>query len=250
MNAIKKWARNPVQTNSAIHTQALTKHYGNRPVLRDISLDLPWGEVLSLFGPNGAGKTTLVRLLAGLARSTGGSIRIAGLDPQQRGIEVRCLLGVVAHQTFLYDELTARENLRFYARMYGVSDADERIEEVSAILGSTSYLDERVRTLSNGMQKRVGLARAVLHRPRILIFDEPEAGLDQEGLELVDGLLEAHRAEGGSAVVTTHNVERGLSIADRVIILTNGRISYDKEAGLLEATSFRETYRERTGVQL
>jgi heme ABC exporter ATP-binding subunit CcmA len=239
-----------VQTNSAIHTHGLTKHYGNRPVLRDIDLELPWGEVLSLFGPNGAGKTTLVRLLAGLARPTDGSIRIAGLNPERRGIDVRRLLGVVTHQTFLYDELTARENLRFYARMYGLDSADERIEEVSATLGSTSYLDARVRTLSNGMQKRVSLARAVLHRPRLLIFDEPEAGLDQEALELVQALLEAHRAEGGSAVVTTHNVERGLSIADRVIILANGRISYDEPSGALEPVSFRDTYRERTGVQL
>ena len=239
-----------MQTNSAIHTQGLTKHYGNRPVLRDIDLELPWGEVLSLFGPNGAGKTTLVRLLAGLARPTDGSIRIAGLNPERRGIDVRRLLGVVTHQTFLYDELTARENLRFYARMYGLDSADERIEEVSATLGSTSYLDARVRTLSNGMQKRVSLARAVLHRPRLLIFDEPEAGLDQEALELVQALLEAHRAVGGSAVVTTHNVERGLSIADRVIILANGRISYDEPSGALEPVSFRDTYKERTGVQL
>lgn len=239
-----------MQTNSAIHTHGLTKHYGNRPVLRDIDLELPWGEVLSLFGPNGAGKTTLVRLLAGLTRPTGGSIRIAGLDPERRGIEVRRLLGVVTHQTFLYDELTARENLRFYARMYGLGNADDRIEEVSATLGSSSYLDARVRTLSNGMQKRVSLARAVLHRPRLLIFDEPEAGLDQEALDLVEALLKAHRAEGGSAVVTTHNVERGLSIADRVIILANGRISYDEPSGMLEPVSFRDTYRERTGVQL
>ncbi len=241
---------NLVQTNLAIHTQGLTKRYGNRPVLRNIDLDLPWGEVLSLFGPNGAGKTTLVRLLAGLAQTTSGSIRIGGLDPEHKGVEVRRMLGVVTHQTFLYDELTARENLRFYARMFGLANVDERIEQVSETLGITSYLDARVRTLSNGMQKRVSLVRAVLHRPRLLIFDEPEAGLDQEGLEMVEALLDAHRAEGGSAIVTTHNVERGLSIADRVIILSSGRISYDEEAGSLEAISFRETYRERTGVQL
>lgn len=219
-------------------------------MLRGIDLELPWGEVLSLFGPNGAGKTTLVRLLAGLTRSTSGSIRIGGLDPERKGLEVRRLLGVVTHQTFLYDELTAQENLRFYARMYGLGNADDRIEEVATTLGITSYLNARVRTLSNGMQKRVSLARAVLHRPRLLIFDEPEAGLDQEALGLVETLLDAHRLEGGSAVVTTHNVERGLSIADRVIILSNGRISYDEGARDIEAISFRETYRDRTGVQL
>ena len=239
-----------MQSNSAIHVHGLTKHYGNRPVLRAVDLELPWGEVLSLFGPNGAGKTTLIRLLAGLSRATAGSISIGGFDSERRGLDVRRLLGVVTHQTFLYDELTAKENLRFYARMYGLGNADHRIEEVAATLGITTYLNARVRTLSNGMQKRVSLARAVLHRPRLLIFDEPEAGLDQEALGLVEEMLEAHRSEGGSAIVTTHNVERGLSIADRVIILSNGRISYDEEARAIEAGTFRETYRERTGVQL
>ena len=239
-----------MQMNLAIQIQGLMKRYGNRPVLRNIDLELPWGEVLSLFGPNGAGKTTMIRLLAGLARATTGSISIGGIDPERNGVDVRRMLGVVTHQTFLYDELTARENLLFYARMYALTNIDERIEEVSTTLGSTSYLDTRVRTLSNGMQKRVSLARAVLHRPRLLILDEPEAGLDQEGLELVEVLLAAHKAEGGSAIVTTHNVERGLSIADRVIILSSGRISYDEDASSLEAKSFREAYRERTGVQL
>ena len=247
---MQKLVHNLMQMNLAIHTQGLMKRYGNRPVLRNIDLDLPWGEVLSLFGPNGAGKTTMIRLLAGLTRATTGSIRIGGIDLERNGVDVRRMLGVVTHQTFLYDELTARENLLFYARMYALTNINERIEKVSATLGSTSYLDTRVRTLSNGMQKRVSLARAVLHRPRLLILDEPEAGLDQEGLELVEALLATHKADGGSAIVTTHNVERGLGIADRVIILSSGRISYDEDASSLEANSFREAYKERTGVQL
>ena len=238
-----------MQTTSAINIQGLTKYHGNRPALRGLDLELRWGEVLSVFGPNGSGKTTLVKLVAGLSRATSGSIRIAGLNPEKSGSGVRLLLGVVTHQTFLYDDLTVLENLRFHARMYGIGDMDARIEEVSNTLDITSYLDARVRTLSNGMQKRVSLTRAMLHHPRLLIFDEPEAGLDQEALSLVSALLETHRSQGGTAIVTTHDVERGISLADRVIILSKGRKSYDTDGRSVEPTIFRETYRKQTGVQ-
>ena len=126
---------------------------------------------------------------------------------------------------------------------------DALIEEVSNTLDITSYLNARVRTLSNGMQKRVSLTRAMLHHPRLLIFDEPEAGLDQEALSLVSALLETHRSQGGTAIVTTHDVERGISLADRVIILSKGRKSYDTDSRSVDPTIFRETYRKQTGVQ-
>ena len=238
-----------MQATSAIYTRGLTKYHGNRLALRDLDLDSPWGQVLSVFGPNGSGKTTLVRTLSGLSRATSGSIRIAGLNPETNGAAVRQILGVLTHKTFLYDDLTVMENLRFHARMFGVDDLDARIEEVCAILDITSYLNARVRTLSNGMQKRVSLTRAFIHHPRLLILDEPEAGLDQEALNLVGNLLETHRSQGGTAIVTTHNVEWGISYADRVIILSKGRVSYDAHADVLDSNAFRETYRRQTGAQ-
>ena len=238
-----------MQATFAVHIRGLTKYHGNRLALRGLDLDSPWGQVLSVFGPNGSGKTTLVRLLSGLSRPTSGSIRIAGLNPETNGAAVRQVLGVLTHKTFLYDDLTVLENLRFHARMFGIDDLDARIEEVCAILDITSYFNARVRTLSNGMQKRVSLTRAFIHHPRLLILDEPEAGLDQEALSLVGSLLKDHRSQGGTAIVTTHNVEWGMSYADRIIILSKGRISYDANADVVDANAFRETYRRQTGAQ-
>ena len=238
-----------MQATFAVHIRGLTKYHGNRLALRGLDLDSPWGQVLSVFGPNGSGKTTLVRLLSGLSRPTSGSIRIGGLNPETNGAAVRQVLGVLTHKTFLYDDLTVLENLRFHARMFGIDDLDARIEEVCAILDITSYLNTRVRTLSNGMQKRVSLTRAFIHHPRLLILDEPEAGLDQEALSLVGSLLKDHRSQGGTAIVTTHNVEWGMSYADRIIILSKGRISYDANADVVDANAFRETYRRQTGAQ-
>lgn len=238
-----------VQATTAIYVRGLTKYHGNRLALHGLDLDLGWGEVLSVFGPNGSGKTTLVRLLSGLSRPTSGSIRIAGLNPENNGVAVRQLLGVLSHQTFLYDDLTVLENLKFHARMFGINDLDTRIEEASHILDITAYLNARVRTLSHGMQKRVSLTRLLIHHPRLLILDEPEAGLDEEAISLVGVLLKAHRSQGGAAIVTTHNVERGISYANRIIILSKGRISYDTDAGVVDPNTFRETYRRQTGVQ-
>ena len=238
-------------SHPAISAAGLTKRFGARPVLRGLDLELGWGSVLTLFGPNGAGKTTLLRTLAGLARPSGGLLRIAGLDVARRRADVRHLVGVVVHQTFLYDDLTVAENLRFYARMYGLgASAPDRASAAADALGIGAIMGARVRTLSNGMQKRAALARAVLHRPPLLLLDEPEAGLDQAAMTALEGLLHRHREAGGSAIVTTHSVEQGLRIADRAAILHNGRLSYDAPADATDADGFRRTYAEQTGAQL
>ena len=238
-------------SHPAISAAGLTKRFGARPVLRSLDLELGWGSVLTLFGPNGAGKTTLLRTLAGLARPSGGLLRIAGLDVARRRADVRHLVGVVVHQTFLYDDLTVAENLRFYARMYGLgSSGAERASAAAEEMGIGAIMAARVRTLSNGMQKRAALARAVMHRPPLLLLDEPEAGLDQSAMAALEGLLHRHREAGGSAIVTTHSVEQGLRIADRAAILHNGRLSYDAPADASDADGFRRTYAEHTGAQL
>ena len=215
-------------THPAISAAGLAKRFGNRPVLRGLDLELGWGSVLTLFGPNGAGKTTLLRTLAGLTRHSGGALRIAGRDVADRRADARHLVGVVMHQTFLYDDLTVAENLRFYARMYGLgATAAERAASAADALGLDAVMNARVRTLSNGMQKRAALARAVLHRPPLLLLDEPETGLDQDAMLALEQLLARHREAGGSAIVTTHGVEQGLRIANRAAIIHNGRIAYD-----------------------
>ncbi len=235
----------------AVSAAGLSKRFGVRPVLRGLDLELGWGSVLALFGPNGAGKTTLLRTLAGLTRHSGGALRIAGIDTARRRADIRHLVGVVMHQTFLYDDLTVAENLRFYARMYGLgATGAERAVSAADALGLGAAMNARVRTLSNGMQKRAALARAVLHRPPLLLLDEPETGLDQDAMAALDQLLARHREAGGSAIVATHGVEQGLRVADRAAIIHNGRIAYDAPAGASDADGFRRLYAEHTGASL
>ena len=232
---------------NAIEAVGLTKRFGGKSVLEGLDQAVGWGTTLALFGPNGSGKSTLIRLLVTLAQPTDGRIRIGGLDPRRDGRRVRRLLGVVTHQTFLYDDLTPQENLRFYARMFRLPDPAARIESLSAALGIDSYLHVRTRNLSHGMQKRVSLARALLHQPSVLLLDEPETGLDREALSLLEGLLATHRAEGGTTIVTTHSVERGLALADTVAVLARGRIAYERSRAEVDAATFEETYRTLTG---
>ncbi|MBI4338734.1 MAG: ABC transporter ATP-binding protein [Chloroflexi bacterium] len=225
-----------------IKVQGLAKSYGDRPVLRDLALEVAWGQRFVLFGGNGSGKTTLMKCLAGLARPDAGSIAIAGLEGQRQGAELRRCLGVVSHQPLLYEDLTGAENLRFYGRMYGVPELESRIALVGEQLKATRYLSARVRTLSHGMKKRLSLARALLHDPPVLLLDEPESGLDQEALELMDALLQSSE-QARTVLMTTHNLERGLALADQAGILAGGRIAYQASTASLEATEFRRRFR-------
>ena len=223
----------------AIRIQGATKSYGAVPVLHRLDLEVGWGERLVLFGVNGSGKTTLVKMLATLARPNSGRIEIAGLDVRRHGAQARRSVGVVTHQTLLYDDLTAYENLRFYGRMFRVADLEQRISRVAGLTGIAHRLQARTRTLSHGMQKRLSLARALLHNPPILIMDEPETGLDQEALEMLEGVVQN---EAKTVLMTTHNLDRGLNLASRVAILAKGRIAYEAPREGLDASEFRRIF--------
>ncbi len=230
----------------AIRVREATKSYGAVPVLHRLDLEVGWGERLVLFGVNGSGKTTLVKILATLARPNSGRIEIAGLDVRRQGAQARRSIGVVTHQTLLYDDLTAYENLRFYGRMFRVADLEQRIRQVADLTGIAHRLQARTRTLSHGMQKRLSLARALLHDPPILIMDEPETGLDQEALEMLEGVVQN---EAKAVLMTTHNLDRGLNLASRVAILAKGRIAYEAAREGLDANEFRrifDSYRENS----
>ena len=233
----------PVRTDLAIDVRGLSKSYGRTQVLRDIDLQVPWGQTLTVLGPNGSGKTTLIKTLATLARPDSGEVRIAGLSTRRSGVQVRRAIGVVTHEPLLYDGLTGAENLRFFARMFALDRIDERIRYVAARMGVTDRLDSRVGTLSHGMRRRFSIARALLHAPRVLIMDEPESGLDQQALGLLEELVTDSTNPGRTILMTTHNFERGIALADRVAILSRGGIAYE---GAPDADATSAAYRRYT----
>jgi heme exporter protein A len=227
------------QGSPAIQVQGLRKSYGDWPVLWDLDLNLDWGQWLVLFGVNGAGKTTLLRILATQSRPEAGKVLVAGYDHRRRAEAIRRNVGVVAHSGFLYDDLTCRENLTFYGRLFRVQDIRDRVPAVLSRVGLSSRADQRVRTLSHGMQKRLAIARAILHRPPVLLLDEPEGGLDRESVAMLKGLLDEWTDHGGTVVMTTHNIELGLSWADQAAVLSNGKLHFHNAPHSLDQAAWQ-----------
>ncbi len=232
--------------DDAIVAKGLSKSFGTRLVLRGVDLRVQRGECVVIFGPNGSGKTTLIKILATLMRPSSGSVQMAGWDAQEHPNEVRRRLGVVSHQSYLYGDLTARENLEFYGKMFGIRNLSARITAVSAQTGLSSFLDQRVRSLSRGMQQRLSLARAVIHQPPVLLLDEPETGLDQHAIALFRSLLDAVRQSDCTVVMTTHDLGRGLSLADRLVILARGRLVHEQAGRGADLEDFHLTYARLT----
>jgi heme exporter protein A len=226
----------------------LWKTFGSLAALRGVNLNVGRGERLAIVGPNGSGKSTLVRVVATLLRPSAGTVRLAGLDAQSQAMEVRRLVGVVCHQTFLYNELTALENLEFYGRLYGLSHPGDRARRQLRLVGLEGQADVPGRDLSRGMQQRLALARALIHEPPILLLDEPDTGLDQRWTAfLVDLLAEAAR-EGRTVILTTHDLERTLELADRLAVLNRGRVVFDAKRDELDVGSLKEAYLRHTGA--
>jgi ABC-type multidrug transport system ATPase subunit len=215
------------RTDLAIDVRGLSKSYGRAQVLRDLNLQIPWGQTLTVLGPNGSGKTTLIKTLATLSKPDAGEIRVAGISPRRSGVRFRRAIGVVTHEPLLYDGLTGAENLRFFARMFALDRIEGRIRTVAEQMGVSDRLDARVGTLSHGMRRRFSIARALLHSPRVLIMDEPESGLDQQALSLLESLITDRTTPSRAILMTTHNFERGIALADHVAILSRGHIAYD-----------------------
>lgn len=212
--------------------------------LAGVDLSLSEGDFYTLFGPNGAGKTTLIRILATLARPSGGKVLVDGLDARQGALEARRRIGLVAHQTLLYRDLTAAENLLLYARLYDLPDPAARVREVLAPVALGHRADDPVGTLSRGMQQRVAIARAILHEPAILLLDEPYSGLDQHAAARLTGTLAELTRQGRTVLMTTHDLEQGLQVCSRAGILAGGRLAYECRAEGLTAGGFRRRYLE------
>jgi heme exporter protein A len=229
-----------------VEVRGLIKRFGVKPVLRGLTFQVGTGEFVAMVGPNGAGKTTFLRILATLSKPNAGEVSIAGYRLPERAASVRQRLGVVAHQPLLYGDLTAEENLQFYGRMYGLAAAQERVDQVLRLIGLHARRRDLVRQFSRGMQQRLAIGRAILHDPEVLLFDEPHTGLDQEAAAMLDEVLLEVAAHGRTVVMTSHNLTHASELADRLDILSKGKITASLEKGEIPRDELPGFYRSVT----
>ena len=223
---------------NVIELDGLTRHFGERTVLRDVSLTLKQGQTLAVLGRNGAGKSTLLRILATLLRPHAGSAKLFGESLPRESWKVRGRLGLLGHEPLLYRDLSGRENLIYHARLHRVTL--DRVEQVLTQVGMHERADDPVRSLSRGMVQRLTVARAVLHRPELLLLDEPRSNLDPAASELVEPLI--GRASGTTRVLTSHDPQAALAEADIVLALHGGRGAYIGPPAGLDASTLKELY--------
>jgi heme exporter protein A len=228
-----------VEGEAALRLDGLVRRYGEREALSDVSLSVGTGQTLVVFGPNGAGKTTLLRVLSTLLRPHAGSVRVLGESLPQDAWAVRGRVGLLGHEPLLYRELTARENLRFHARLHGVSAA--RVDELLAAVRLADRAEEPLKNLSRGMVQRAAVARATLHDPELLLLDEPWANLDPAARELVEPLIGA--ACKRTRVISSHDPAGGLAEADLVLGLRGGVPVLLSEAADVSQAQIAELYR-------
>jgi heme exporter protein A len=230
------------RANDIIEVKELTKRFGHKTALQRVNFSLRKAEFLALFGPNGAGKTTLIRILSSLMRPTSGEVLIAGQDVRKDGGDLRRIIGVISDQNFLYDHLTAYENLRFYGLMFDVKNLNKRIEELLERVGLRDRSHDRIHTFSRGMQQRLSISRALLHDPSVLLLDEPFSGLDREGVEVLKEILGDHKERGFTTVMTSHDLEKSLEICSRVAILKSGVMVFNEEVSRITRRNFQQLY--------
>ena len=229
-----------------IRVSGLVRVFGATRVLDGVNLDVASGEAVALLGPNGAGKTTALKVIATLLRPTRGTAEVGGHDCVRQAEAVRRLIGVVAHGAHVYEDLTARENLRFWATLAGLPADRDTVAHAIAEVELDRHADARVRTFSAGMKRRLGLARVTLGRPRVLLLDEPFAALDARARKWLEGWLATFKANGGALVMATHSFGRELGVADRMAILVGGRVALDTPLAGLDAADVHRLYATHT----
>ena len=239
----------PEPAAPSVAARGLVKMYGGFAALDGIDLDIGPGESVLLLGPNGAGKSTFLRLVAMLQRPSGGTLRLWGEDPARADrTALRRRIGLLSHQGFLYDHLTAAENLIFYGRLYGLAMDAGRARKALAEVGLEGRRDDVVRAFSRGMQQRLALARALLHEPEMVLLDEPFTGLDRQGARTLQSMLAARLRGRRTCLMVTHDFEPALPLATRIVILADGRIVLDRPAAGLDAAGLDAIYRRTTDL--
>lgn len=225
-----------------IQLKNLTKQYGLNPILRGVNLHVQAGEFVALVGPNGAGKTTLIRIVATLLKQTAGEVLIGGWPLPAYAAKVRQHIGMVSHQAMVYGDLTAAENLTFFARLYQLDNTSHRVADALKTVGLAPRQNDFVRTFSRGMLQRLAIARATLHNPDVLLLDEPYTGLDQAAVQMLDGLLKTQSERGRTILMITHDLLHGLNICSRIAILNRGKIVHDMSQNGTSHADFLELY--------
>ena len=226
----------------AICVRNIKKNFGFLEAVRGVSFDLKKGEFLALFGPNGAGKTTLIRMLSALTRPTSGAASVAGFNVLDGDQNLRKEIGVISHSSCLYSDLSAFENMLFYAKIYGLVNPGERAAEVIEEAGLKARMYDRVRTFSRGMLQRLSIARATIHNPSVLFLDEPYTGLDQHASMRFKDYLKSLHNKKRTVLMTTHDISRGLEMCDWVAILVKGRLAYMQPAASIDKRDFEDIY--------
>jgi heme exporter protein A len=214
---------NDQQHTTLIDGHGLVRAFGGRRAVNEVDITLQRGQKIAIVGPNGAGKSTLMRMLATLMRPDAGHLHILGASIPTQAMRARAGIGYLGHDPMVYLDLTARQNLELFADLYGIDDPQDRVVEVLSLVGLLARSHDCVRTFSRGMAQRLGLARLMLHRPQLVLLDEPSTGLDRSGRALLDALI----AEIGPAqgmVMVTHEIDRAHASADEVLIMRTGRI--------------------------
>jgi heme exporter protein A len=230
-----------------LEAAGLSRLFGRRRAVQNVSFALDAGEALALFGPNGAGKTTLLRLLTGLLRPSSGQAKIGGESSRSHGV-ARGMVGLISHQTMLYPALTALENVEFAARLHGIDSPRAAALHALETIGIADRAESFVKTLSRGMQQRVSIARAIVHRPSILLLDEPYTGLDAAGAAALTTMLRSLRKTGSTMVLVTHNIEEGLAIASHAGVMIRGELTQFVSRAGLDAAEFGAAYRRTVGA--
>lgn len=232
---------------AAIETKKLSKVFGNRRAVDKVSIEVPQGAFLSIFGPNGAGKTTLLRVLATLSRATSGSAKLMGIDLKEEPDQVRDHIGLISHNSMLYPDLTAEQNLLIYARLYGVVDPEARVMEMLEAVELKHRRLDVVRTFSRGMTQRLSIARALIHDPDVVFLDEPYSGLDPHAVEIFDELIASQR-EGRTFVMVSHDLQKGFAMCTHALVLAKGKVVAFDEKDALDFDEFTALYRATVGM--